>query len=213
MPTKEQKRKKMTHNKKDILENDLSLNGVLTKALAGLIERDDIAIDKSHKDKTNEEQDALKEQIRLSLIKDVAKIATNVIKDNSGSSKEELITKLADKFLEQPRGEENLETAEGRVAKAIRDKADKGKLITVADILIKTGGPFTDGLKVKIKEILTENDKEIKAALAVEETAKNLAKDGVHNGNHKAEEDAGIYRQNLTIFSKKSPAPTGVTPH
>jgi len=174
--------KKMINNSKknDAHANKLSLDGVLTKALEGLIEHDDIILSDQDKKKTNQEQDELKEQIRISLIRDAIKITAAAIKDNYGNTKEEIITKISDKFLEQKRGEENLKTPEGRVAQAIREKANSSSLFfSVSDDLIKNGGPFTDGLKQKIGKILTENEDEIKTALAVEGTGKNLTKDGV----------------------------------
>ncbi len=172
-----------------------SLNSTLTKIVSKLIDLDDIVLDKKTKAEQKNYTDAQKEKYlierREALIKDAVEVITPVVKENANllnkpnkslfsNDPDKLAILISEKILEQKRGQENLDTAAGRAAKAIRDKADASLPIgTADDELIRNGNFVKAGLIARITKELDKERQVLIAMTKADDAGKQFSQSGV----------------------------------
>ncbi len=108
---------------------------------------------------------------REALIADTVETLTPLIKKNASmlNDPKKLATEIASELLKPPEGKENLRTAEGRVAKGLRELGYKEDAYT--DYLIKNGLPFKPGLIARTTEQLSKTGKDLNTAIAQDAAA------------------------------------------
>ncbi|MEQ1704840.1 MAG: hypothetical protein ABL867_02560 [Rickettsiales bacterium] len=113
---------------------------------------------------------------RTKMSQDITGILAELLKKDPSllEDRKRLAETSANKFLKQPRGKEDLNTAEGRVAEGLRSYADKRAGFAVGDDMIKDGVPFVEeGLTTKIGKALDQKAMQnLQQALVLDDTVK-----------------------------------------
>ncbi len=194
------------------------LKTVLNKMVGKLIDLDDIILDQKTKETQKNYTDKEKEDYitkrREALIKDAVEVITPIVKENStllnkdnkswfNNDPDKLALLIADKLLEQKRGQENLDTAAGRVAKAIRDKADASLPIGIADDeLIRNGNFVKAGLIARVTKELDRERPTLIAMVSAADSGKQFSQSGVKDTKGIVESVGSLFPDTVESLKK-----------
>ena len=200
------------------------LKTILTEIVGKLIEPSDIVLDNVTKAALAPLSDKEKEEFLLkkrnSLIEDAVLVITPVIQADAAklpepkfdpilfSDPHPVAIDISKTLIKPKRGKEDLNTPEGRVAQAIREKANDGLILkTTDDEIIINGFAGSEGLIQKLTKILNKGTRDkIYQAYAIEKSTEQLKEAGVNPSFEQSL--AAALGRGITTLGKALPDPT-----